>query len=413
MPLPHLTRTAIRCLAVGASLTCLNLSGAEQSITPSARVLAEAPRSLLDRLRQDPYSYFRFVNREWTVRVCDMFAADLPSQPIGQLHGDAHLEQYALTKTAWGLDDFDDSARGPALVDVVRFLGSIDLATRQRGWRQEDDRMFDVFFAGYRRGLADQLYEPQEPAIVRRLRADMRHTSPRAYLAAEKAITPMSDASMKGVIAAMSVFSRIVLASRTDLHADYFTIVRAGWFRVGVGSGMTRKVLIRVQGRSNDPEDDELLEAKALDAFEGHGCVVDSETQPGLRILLGNEQIGRIKHNILVAGPDLVIPEVSSEAKNLRDWWIHSWEPSYRELRVSDFHSVDDLAAIVFDSAVQLGAGSVHGFGGPELSIQRVRALQAITAIEPRLRTAARQLALEVLQGWADFRKRTALPKPS
>ena len=80
---------------------------------------------------------------------------------------------------------------------------------------------------------------------------------------------------------------------------------------------------------------------------------------------------------------------------------------------MSDFNSVDDLAAIVFDSAVQLAAGSVHGYGGPELSIERGTGPQAITAIEPRLRAAARQLALEVVQGWADFRKRTALPKPS
>ena len=56
----------------------------------------------------------------------------LGSQPNVQLHGDAHLEQYAFTKSAWGLDDFDDSTRGPALVDIIRFLGSIDLTVRRR-----------------------------------------------------------------------------------------------------------------------------------------------------------------------------------------------------------------------------------------------------------------------------------------
>ena len=39
------------------------------------------------------------------------------------------------------LDDFDDSARGPALVDIVRFLGSIDLAARQRGWTRDRDAL--------------------------------------------------------------------------------------------------------------------------------------------------------------------------------------------------------------------------------------------------------------------------------
>src|SRR5262245_30202789 len=87
--------------------------------------IAAAPAELLDRIRATPFNYFRFVNHEWTARVCELFAADIPRQPTVQLHGDAHVEQYALTTAAWGLDDFDDSTRGPALVDIIRFLGSI------------------------------------------------------------------------------------------------------------------------------------------------------------------------------------------------------------------------------------------------------------------------------------------------
>jgi hypothetical protein len=43
-----------------------------------------------------------------------------------RLHGDAHIGQFAVTADEWGLGDFDDSTRGPAFVDIVRFLGSID-----------------------------------------------------------------------------------------------------------------------------------------------------------------------------------------------------------------------------------------------------------------------------------------------
>ena len=141
----------------------------------------------------------------------------------------------------------------------------------------------------------------------RRRAADGVHGSSKAYLAAEKAITPMSDASMKGVVAAMSVFSKIVLASRTDLRADYFTHrprrlvpCRCRQCHDPEGPDRANKASL-----GSDPEDDELRKAKALDAFDGHGCVVDSETQPALRILMGNQQVGRIKHNILVVGPDL------------------------------------------------------------------------------------------------------------
>ena len=82
---------------------------------------------------------------------------------IVRLHGDAHVGQFAVTRDAWGLADFDDSAHGPEFIDVVRFLGSIDLATRQRGWARDRDALWDRFFAGYRAGLTDPNYRPSQP----------------------------------------------------------------------------------------------------------------------------------------------------------------------------------------------------------------------------------------------------------
>ncbi len=137
-----------------AALAVLAGCGQRHLIVDPA-VLAATPPAALARVRADPFQYFRLTNHEWTARVCEIFAADLPSQPVIQLHGDAHVEQFAFMKDAWGLDDFDDSARGPALIDIVRFLGSIELAARKRGWTRERERLFNRFFDGYRRGLSD------------------------------------------------------------------------------------------------------------------------------------------------------------------------------------------------------------------------------------------------------------------
>jgi uncharacterized protein (DUF2252 family) len=52
--------------------------------------------------------------------------------PTARLHGDAHVEQYAVSATSRGIDDFDDSSTGPAVVDIVRFLGSLELTARAR-----------------------------------------------------------------------------------------------------------------------------------------------------------------------------------------------------------------------------------------------------------------------------------------
>ena len=363
--------------------------------------LDAAPSELLSKLRADPYNYFRFINHEWTSRVCEVFAGDFGSQPTVQLHGDAHLEQYAFTKGAWGLDDFDDSTRGPALVDIIRFLGSIDLAVRRRGWTRDRDLVFDRFVAGYRQGLSDPLHQPSRPRIVDRLQLQQSTPTNEAFLAwAETQMEPMSDAVTRAVIAAMSEFAHIVQQERPDLPDAYFRIARAGWLRLGIGSAKLKKVLIRVDGPSLRPEDDVLLEAKAVRTLVDVRCLETPRSRPTFRVITGNQQLGRLKHDILVAGPEVLIPELTTEGRSLSDWWIRSWEPSYREIGLDDFGSVEELATIVYDSGAQLGAGSVHvPREAVDAALQR-QSLASLGQFEGRLRREAVNLVEQMLRAW-------------
>jgi uncharacterized protein (DUF2252 family) len=131
---------ARRLVLATSCIVLLAPPSARGQLRPNPDALADASPELVDRLRADPFVYFRFINRAWTSRVCELFA-DVRNQPVVRIHGDAHVEQFALTRDAWGLDDFDDSTRGPAFVDIVRFLGSIDVATRQRGWTRQRDAL--------------------------------------------------------------------------------------------------------------------------------------------------------------------------------------------------------------------------------------------------------------------------------
>jgi hypothetical protein len=398
-------RLAIR---LAFATICLALTGASPGLCqlrPEPEALDHAPQALVDRMRSDAFAYFRFVNRPWTARVCDVFADDLQDFPIVRLHGDAHIEQFALTNDAWGLDDFDDAARGPALVDIVRMLGSIDLGARLRGWTRQRERLFDRFFLGYRRGLSQPDYQPPQPAIVGRLRVQASR-SREAFLAwGEALMEPMTDDEMKTVVASVEIFSRLLYRERPDLEPGYLDVVRAGWIHFGVGSALSRKILIRLQGPSADPADDELVEAKELRDLGGLRCLEDPPSLPTLRVIVGARYLGRMKSKILEAGPEFVLPERSIGPQQLKEWWIRSWDPSYREVHLDDLRSVKDLAEIAYDAGVQLGAGGLRDDSGAQ-SAHRKQALASVTRLEKRMRTEASSLVDQLLLGWREFRGR-------
>ena len=218
-------------------------------------------------------------------------------------------------------------------------------------------------------------------------------------------MVPMSDAALKAVVMSAQAFAAFLHLERPDLSPGYFDVVRAGWLRIGVGSAVNPKILIRVQGPTSGPGDDELLEAKEVKYLGNLRCLEARASQPTLRVVDGTRQLGRIKHNVLAAAPELPIPELASRGRQLRDWWIHSWEPSYREVRLNDLRSVKDLAAIAYDAGIQLGAGGLLDL--PEGQAEaRTRALAAIARLEPRIRQETSRLVEQLLLGWQELRRR-------
>jgi len=383
----HLVFAAL-CVALTA------LPSAQAPLRPLPETLAAASPELIDRLRADPYTYFRFVNRAWTTRVCEAFA-DVKDVTIVRLHGDAHVEQFAFTQDAWGLDDFDDSARGPALVDVVRFLGSIDLATRQRGWTSDRDAVWNRFFEGYYRGLSEADYRPPEPDIVHQLRQQAPLT-PTAFLAwGEQQMQPMDEAESKPIISGIESLEHLIRLERSDLAPGYFAVIRVGWLRIGVGSATARKVLIRLQGPTTDPGDDVLVEAKEVANLEGLACLERPTTLLAARVIDGARQIGRLKHDILAMGPTQSLTAAADRAQYWLDWWVSSWEPSYREIRVSDLRSVEDLADIAYDAGAQLGVN--------KLAAVRKQTLSSSLALESRIRKETATIVEELLAGWREL----------
>ena len=401
------TRLVIATVAtvatVAPGLVLIAASSGFAPLRPEPEALAAASPELVRRLQTSAFDYFRFVNRPWIARVCEVFGEDLHDLSNVRLHGDAHVEQFALTKDAWGLDDFDDSARGPALIDIVRFLGSIDLAARLRGWTRDRDALVNQFFKGYRQGLAQPDFRPPQPDIVGRLRAQVPRSRPEFLAWGETQMVPMSDEAFRAVVAGVQAFAAFMDKERPEFSPGYFSVVRAGWLRMGVGSAVNPKILIRVQGPTTGPADDELLEAKELMDLGDLSCLEERASLPALRVIDGTRQLGRIKLNVLAAGPELVIPELTTRGRQLPDWWIRSWDPSYQEVRLDDLRSVKDLAAIAYDAGIQLGAGGLLDYQGRQHEA-RTRALASSARLEPRIREETSRLVEQLLLGWQELR---------
>jgi hypothetical protein len=196
----------------------------------------------------------------------------------------------------------------------------------------------------------------------------------------------------------MGDLDRLVRSDRPELAPGYFSVVRAGWLRIGVGSAATRKALIRVQGPTTAREDDVLIEIKEVANLGGLSCLEQSATPQAVRVINGTRQIGRLKYDILAVGPTMLIPAAAGRAEPWLDWSVASWEPSYREVRISDLRSVRDLSDISFDSGLQLGANKTPAV--------RERALAAVMKYEPRLRKETSAIVEELLAGWKELAAR-------
>jgi len=86
------------------------------------------------------------------------------------LHGDAHLEPYAVTRLGRGLTDFDDTTKGKPVIDLVRFGTSILLAAREKGWTSSESSLLDAFFRGYRATLRNPGLQIHTPEFATRAR---------------------------------------------------------------------------------------------------------------------------------------------------------------------------------------------------------------------------------------------------
>lgn len=342
-----------------------------------------------------PMAFFRFLNGAWTSEVCAAFADEIPRLPTARLHGDAHIEQYAVTEDARGLDDFDDSSRGPALVDITRFLGSLELATAQRGWQSSLPRIVDGFFAGYRRALEDPSYMPPDSAVVTRIRAQPTKSAAEFLSWADALMEPLSAGDLRQLARSWSQVEDFAARTNPEATPAFLQRKGVGWLHMGIGSALTPKLLIRIEGSTPDPDDDLILEAKEIGPFDARSCVSIPPDTEAARVVEGIRQIGRLPQRLLVA-----LPGVVGRRPDGRGWWVKAWDRTYVELGIQDFASADELHDVAQDVGVQLGSSNLLGPSGRPSEEQRRIELLAMARLEPRIRQVAHELIVALTEAW-------------
>lgn len=351
---------------------------------------------LLDRILSDPHGYFRFINIPFSNEVCRRFELLLIGAPSLNLHGDAHLEQYAVTDLGRGLTDFDDSSTGPGMIDLMRFGVSLRLACTLSNWEHYADSLFDVFLTGYFDALEDPTTMPEEPSLVSKIQSGFK-TDRAGYLEwVASLMIPMPDGERDSLLIAMEPYVQAMLLEDSELEAGYFEVEQSGYLKMGIGSALDKKYLVRVKGLTSNPNDDVILELKEVRDISGIDCINSGQRIDPFRILLGQARIAY--------EPFRFLGYFRFRDKN---FWVHSWVDHYKEVSIiGGYPGIEQLAQVAYDVGVQLGRGHVKHIAAPFDLQLRQGQLMLIKQHEDFIRFNCVDLAQQTIDAWKQFSKK-------
>ena len=403
-----LARSAARgaCLAIGLACTACPPAvepKTSQALDPEDDPLAydfdddefEDTPEVLGRVRSSPFAYFRYIAGPFAAVVCKDPKVD--SLPTVNLHGDAHIEQYAVADDGFGIVDFDDATLGPPTLDWLRFTTSVWLSGigGEAGARGAIAR----FIEGYRRALEDPEADlgAIEPAVARRIRAGVTTTPVEWLDTVTRMARPMAEADKAKMQSIRTQYVRAILTQNPDLSESFFDFKGGGPLTMGVGSAHESKFLVRVEGPTPAPEDDVILERKEMTASRLGRCTRGKLRDPR-RVIDAQSRFSR--------SPQRLLGYISAEGS---DFYIHAWRVHYTEVSIRDIRDAIELAELAYDFGLQLGRGHPRSAPGSEAGVRERAAIKAaIDGAAPHLADESRSLATRTTAGYARFKQESA-----
>jgi hypothetical protein len=327
------------------------------------------------------------------------FKNEMTLIPTVNLHGDPHLEQYTVTEVGRGLVDFDDSSLGPAVLDWLRFAVSVNLACRAHHWPQHDE-VIGEFMKGYRTALENPELEPTPPTLVERIRSTFTTTRAEALANAEAQMTPV-DPSEEQILSAAARYRKRMRASYPELPETFFDTKKHGRLRLGLGSALDMKFLLRVEGPTEAPEDDVILEAKEVRDLSMIECIQPTRGADAFRLLAAQSRIAYEPYPYV--GYEVIHPRKGDEREVTL--WIHAWFDNYKELAIlEDLESLEDLKTVAFDVGVQLGLGHPREIADPHIKELRYALVECLDEFQEDVLDVTNDMTEDVISAWEKFR---------
>ncbi len=392
--------TAAALVALALALACSACGG---RAAPTAagpydvdRALVALDPALRRRLLASPHTYFRLVTSQFATEVCRSLKDDLPFMGIVNLHGDAHLEQYAVTDAGRGLADYDAAALGPPAIDLVRFAASIAIVNQMLGRPGETDATIDAFFDAYREALRETERAP-EPRVVARIRARFGTETSTWFGWLASISKPLAPDGLEAVRRGFDAYVTSTLEQAPTLDRDYFQVVTMASARLGVASAGVQKFVVRVRGATEAPDDDQVLEMKEMIDLAAVPCLSGPTGTDPLRVLVGQARLSYEPYRL--AGRATI---------DGRAYAVHAWARNYREIVPTDVESADELQEIAVDVGVQLGRGHPRHVAPPLDHELRSTLGRYVAERADALRDLAKSMANEVSIAWLRLREEEA-----
>lgn len=360
---------------------------------------------LAERVASDAHSYFRFVNRAFAASVCKRFENRLKEMPRVRLHGDPHIEQYAVTDLGRGLADFDDAAVGPPVIDLTRFTTSAVLASRAKDLSPaEQNSLVSELFRGYRDGLKGTRLPAKPPDFVAVIAGRFRQDRTAFINSADNTMLAIERADESFVQAEVAAYSK--LAKLPKRAPGFFTIKKVGLLKLGIGSALVRKYLVRLEGDSTAAEDDVLMEVKEVSSLEGVPC---------MQAIVGGAAEGRYREQKEAGNKKLLVPQLLEESKlapiGARRFWVNEWITNYNEAKIKKLKAAD-LGPLVYEAGLWLAAEHLRDYPGDKGTVKPPPAqhLAISVDLEADIRKNAGELADDIVRGWDRFKRDVARP---